>query len=114
MSNDLVSRSAVIEALEAFRRNEPSRKIYGSVLDLILDDCIIEINNLPADYDVGKVVERISLLQENAENNDLNAYLEKAAYNTAYFNAIKAVESGYRQEKQNESSIGDRDATELC
>lgn len=98
MSNDLISRNAAIEALKAFQQDDSSRKIYGKALDLIIDDCIIEINNLPADYDVGKVVERISLLQENAENNDLNAYLEKAAYNTAYFKAIEVVKSGGRQQ----------------
>ena len=49
-------------------------------------------------YDVDKVIKQISLLQENAENNDLNTDDEKAAYNTAYFNAIKAVESGCRQQ----------------
>lgn len=49
-------------------------------------------------YDVDKVIEQISLLQENAENNDLNTCEEKAAYNTAYFKAIEAVESECRRQ----------------
>ena len=57
-----------------------------------------EILEAPTAYDVDKVIEQISLLQENAENNDLNTDDEKAAYNTAYFKAIEAVKSGGRQQ----------------
>ena len=56
------------------------------------------IQEAPTAYDVDKVIEQISLLQENAENNDLNTDDEKAAYNTAYFKAIEAVKSGGRQQ----------------
>lgn len=66
------------------------------------------VNNYPADkankmcelidcqptaYDVDKVVEQIELLSENAENNDLNTYDEKAAYNTAYSKSIEIVKA---------------------
>ena len=56
------------------------------------------IRRQPVVYDVDKVIEKISLLQENAENSDLNTYMEKAAYNTAYFNCIETVKSGDREE----------------
>lgn len=52
------------------------------------------IQEAPTAYDMDKVIERISLLSENAENSDLNTCDEKAAYNTAYFKAIEAVKSG--------------------
>ena len=78
------------DSFEAFIR----RNCTDSLVDLWCE----LVRMQPTAYDVDKVKEKISLLQENAENNALNTDDERAAYNTAYFNAIKAVESGGRQQ----------------
>lgn len=72
---------------------------YGINDRPIIDGCndrkIIDIiEDQPTAYDVDKVVEQIELLSENAENNDLNTYDEKAAYNTAYSKSIEIVKAG--------------------
>ena len=80
------------------------------------DDLRNFIKNQPTAYDINKVIEKIALLQENVENNDLNTDDEKAAYNTAYFKAIEAVKSGgsrIEKEERNEGNTGDGDAGEL-
>ena len=74
------------------------KELIWNVMVDVTPDLEKAIQEAPTAYDVDKVIEQISLLQENAENNDLNTDDEKAAYNTAYFKAIEAVESGCRQE----------------
>lgn len=86
MSNDLISRSAVIE--------EFYKRVSG---DFMVDDVEkIEkvIMDVPVAYDVDKVVASLELLSENAENDELNTYEEKAAYCTAYSKAIEVVRGG--------------------
>ena len=76
------------------------KELICNVMVDVTSDLEKAIQEAPTAYDVDKVKEKISLLQENAENNDLNTDDEKAAYNTAYFKAIEAVESGCRIEKE--------------
>ena len=102
MNSDLISRSAVMDYLREQQAGVIIEKnkngfIGSDVCDGMSSAVSAFMNfivQLPAAYDVDKVIEKISLLQENAENNNLNTYMEKAAYNTAYFNSIEAVKSG--------------------
>jgi len=53
------------------------------------------VNEQHTAYDVDKVVERLELLSEDAEYNDLCTYEEKTAYSTAYSKAAEIVKAGY-------------------
>ncbi len=55
MSNDLISRSAVLKIIEDIKRNNNVPKNYGTLLGIMR-----EIRELPTAYDVDKVVEQIS------------------------------------------------------
>lgn len=54
---------------------------------------------------VEKVVERIEILQDNAEYDELNSYEEKAAYNTAYIKAISIIKEESTKWQKNSPDI---------
>jgi len=95
MSNDLISRKAVMKFLSEKNKNGMPDNARDRAVYCFIENLIDEIRDgIPTAYDVDKVVERLELLSENEEYDDLNTYEEKAVYNTAYLKAIEIVKAG--------------------
>ena len=102
MSKDLISRKAVMDYLREQQANVIIEKNKNGFVNADVCDGMGSaigafmnfIVQLPTVYDVDKVVEQITILQDNAEYESLSTNEEKAAYYTAYNRAIEKVKSG--------------------
>lgn len=93
----LIDADKLIKSLKDFADDEGSKNLYGKKLDLILEDCIIEVEKQPTAYNVDKVVEQLR---------DRSTLSRPVGWSKSYEiitldEAIEIVKAGGANEKEN-------------